>query len=260
VAVLSNLAALSGQPSDIYATFGTNAEVAANSIIGSFTSGTIALIGERTIFTTASPEQRALLVRGAIAAARAYTQTADFTARYTRFRDGLHPTREVVPQNGGEAMAAQQKQLEEVIKQAQKMASELPAEARQQLADNIDDMKRQLAELNADPQHRASVDAAAKEAAREAETNYVLRSAEFDKEYPADPKQLVAGRLRTFLDLSTTVDFDAKVERLSDKRMHFVNPEYELKPREWKLMYRAGKPAVDAARTAAQEWLKALER
>ena len=37
-----------------------------------------------------------------------------------------------------------------------------------------------------------------------------------------------------------------------------VNEAYEAKDNRWKLLYRAGKSAVDAARVAAEEWLKAL--
>ncbi len=39
----------------------------------------------------------------------------------------------------------------------------------------------------------------------------------------------------------------------------FVNPAYEKKPAEWKMAYRAGKPAVDAARTFAKAWLAELQ-
>ena len=66
-------------------------------------------------------------------------------------------------------------------------------------------------------------------------------------------------RLREFLAESATVDFTAKTALSKEKKKQtFVNPEYELKPLQWKMMYRAGKPAVDAARAAAQDWLKAL--
>ena len=40
--------------------------------------------------------------------------------------------------------------------------------------------------------------------------------------------------------------------------MRFENPDYERKDSQWKYMYRAGKPAVDAARSLAQDWLKSL--
>ena len=66
-------------------------------------------------------------------------------------------------------------------------------------------------------------------------------------------------RLREFLAESATVDFTAKTALSKEKRKQtFVNPDYELKSSQWKMMYRAGRPAVDAARAAAQDWLKAL--
>jgi hypothetical protein len=250
-------ASLTAQQSDVFRTLGTTSNEGENSIVSSFTSGTVALIGERSVFKTASSELRATLVRGVVAAARAYTNTADFATRYARFRESQRPEREAVPQTGDEALAAQQKQLEEVIRQAQTTAADLPPEARQQLAQNIAEMQKQLAELNADPKHRAAVDAAVKEAAREADAIHAHRNAEFEVEYPADPKRLIAHRLREFLELSATVDFSAALVE-KDKRMRFADSTLEAKPREWKMLYRAGKPAVEAARAAAEEWLKAL--
>ena len=80
-----------------------------------------------------------------------------------------------------------------------------------------------------------------------------------EKKYPADPKASVVLRLREFLAESATVDFTAKTALSKEKkRQVFVNPDYELKPLQWKTMYRAGRPAVEAARAAAQDWLKAL--
>lgn len=258
-AVLVALSAMSlaAQQSDVFRTLGTTSNEGENSIVASFTSGAVAIIGERSVFKNASPEVRATLVRSVVAAARAYTGTADFATRYARFREAQRPERESVPQSGDEALAAQQKQLEEVIKQAQKAAEDLPPEARQQLAENIAEMKKQLAELNADPEHRAAVDAAVKEGAREAEATYARQDAEFEVEYPADTKRLIARRLREFLELSATVDFSARLVE-KDKKMRFADTALEAKPREWKMLYRAGKPAVDAARAAAEEWLKAL--
>jgi len=58
--------------------------------------------------------------------------------------------------------------------------------------------------------------------------------------------------------VSATVDFNAKVAK-SGALMRFADPRYESRPKEWKLCYRAGKEAVDAARAAATEWLKELQ-
>jgi len=257
VLIVLTAATLTAQPNDVFRTLGTTSDQAQNIIMGSFTSGAVALIGERSVFRSASPDVRAILVQGVIAAARAFTATADFAARYSRFREAQRPQRDTVPQNADEALAAQQKQLEEAISDAQKAAERQSPEVREQLAHNIKYMKEQLAELNADPEHRAAVDAVVKQQAREAEAEYSRRDAAFEVEYPADPKRLIARRLRAFLEMSATVDFSARLVE-KEKRMRFADPALEAKPREWKMLYRAGKPAVDAARAAAEEWLKAL--
>jgi flagellar biosynthesis GTPase FlhF len=258
IVALSVSAAAATQQSDIFATLGTTSADANNRIIGSFTTGTLYLVGDRTVFKAASPEQRADMVRAAMAVARAYALSDDFSARYARFREAQRPQREELPQNGDEALAAQQKQLEDVVKQAQEAAANLSPEAKQQLESNVAEMKRQLAELYADPEHRANVDKAVKESAREAEAEFARSTAEFEAEFPADINTLVTRRLHAFLELSATVDYSAKLVEGSDKKMHFADPAFEAKRREWKMMYRAGKPAVDAARVAAEEWLKAI--
>jgi hypothetical protein len=38
----------------------------------------------------------------------------------------------------------------------------------------------------------------------------------------------------------------------------FADPALEARPKEWKMCFRAGKPATDAARAFAQKWLNDL--
>jgi hypothetical protein len=85
---------------------------------------------------------------------------------------------------------------------------------------------------------------------------YEGRLAANDKRWPADPKALVARRLRECLDIITNVDFDAGLVP-AGKLMRIADPRYEEKPPAWKRCYRAGREAVTAAREAAQAWLKA---
>jgi hypothetical protein len=81
---------------------------------------------------------------------------------------------------------------------------------------------------------------------------------ELDKMYPADPRALVAMRLRHFLDVTNDVAFDAQLVD-KDKKKVFANADFEAKPAEWKMAFRAGKPATDAARAFAQKWLADLQ-
>lgn len=80
-----------------------------------------------------------------------------------------------------------------------------------------------------------------------------IDSKDGDDRYPADPQKLIRQRLEEFLDVSGSVDFEARL----NGRM-FANPEYERKDDKWKMCYRAGREVVAAARVEAQTWLKEL--
>ena len=81
---------------------------------------------------------------------------------------------------------------------------------------------------------------------------------EFEKTYPADARALVAMRLRRFLDVTKDVDYSAQLVD-KDKKKVFADAALEARPAEWKMAFRAGKPATDAARTFAQKWLNDLQ-
>ncbi len=249
---------LAAQQPDALTQLGTNTTAAHESFISSLTSGSIFLIGQRSVFRTAPPELRAALVRGVIAAARAYTGSADFATRYATFRDGQKPQQEQVAQSGDAAQADAAQQLEASIREMQKSAAGFSPEMRKQVEQQIAEMRKQMREAATDPDTKAARDRAAPEMAKAADAQYQERLALWAAEYPADPGALIARRLRAFLDLSATVDFTATLVARPDKRMRFADPALEQQPPEWKLLFRAGKPAVDAARLAAEDWLKAI--
>ncbi|MDO3642884.1 hypothetical protein [Mucilaginibacter sp. L3T2-6] len=70
-------------------------------------------------------------------------------------------------------------------------------------------------------------------------------------ELPGDPQALVRNRLKEFLEVSSTVDFNAQ---LTGKT--FTDPAYESKDQKWKMYYRAGKPVIEAARDEVKKWLQ----
>jgi hypothetical protein len=81
---------------------------------------------------------------------------------------------------------------------------------------------------------------------------------EFEKRYPADPRALIAMRLRHFLDVTSDVNYAARLV-VKDKKNVFADAALEAKPAAWKIAFRAGKPATDAARAFAQKWLADLK-
>ena len=244
--------------SEILTTLGTNASDAHNSIFMTLTSGFPALAGERSVFQAASGEARAAMVRAVVAMARTFAGSADFAKRYALYRDAQKPQRAEEPRSGSEALSQQQQALEQAIKQAMEHAAQLPADARKQLEDSIADMRKQIAELNADPEYRAAVDQMAAANAQQGDAEFAHKLAAFNAEFPEDVNALIARRLRQFLTTCGDVDFDAPLETGADKQQRFINPAYERRSRDWKMCFRAGKPAVDAARAAANEWLTTL--
>lgn len=246
--------------SDVLTTLGTNQREAHDSMFTTIASGAFTLAGERKVFTSASPEQRAAITRAVIAAARAFVGTAAFAERYAAYRKLQEPHRNTEARTGDEARAEQQAAMEQAIRESLEIAKQMPPEVRRELEANVAEMRKQMAELNADPQHRAMVDEATTAAAKDADAEYERQLAAWKAEYPEDPNRLIGRRLRQFLEACGDVDFDAKVELDKNKKYKFVNPAYEQRSSHWKMCYRAGKPAVDVARAAAEEWLKQLEK
>lgn len=80
----------------------------------------------------------------------------------------------------------------------------------------------------------------------------------WETEYPASLNMLVKKRLNDFLELTSSIDYNAKLERRGSK-MVFADPALEEKDEFWKACFRSGKPTVDAARAYARQWLSELK-
>jgi hypothetical protein len=76
--------------------------------------------------------------------------------------------------------------------------------------------------------------------------------------YPADYKQLIRSRLERYLEIAATVDFSAELVE-KDKKKRFVDPKYEGKNYEWKMIFRAGKDVYEVAKTFSEQWVKELK-
>ncbi len=69
----------------------------------------------------------------------------------------------------------------------------------------------------------------------------------------------MAARLKQFL--ADTADIPAQPAMITVDARHtrFADAKFESKNDFWKRCFRAGKPAVDAARAAAQSWLASIQ-
>lgn len=258
-ALLTTVAAVAGAQSDVVTKLGSTIEEAHDTIFSAFSTGNVTMTGTSEVFKAANAQARAAMVTSIVTLARAYTTSADFTKRWATYREEQKPE---PPSTSGPTTAAgleaeQRKGLEAAIAGMEQVAKQMP-QMKKELDGQIAELRKQIAALGKDKAASAQMDALMKQGAQMEAAEYKQRLAEWEKTYPVDPKPFVVKRLRDFLAMSATVDYTAKLTKARDGMMKFDNPEYERKDSQWKYMYRAGKPAVDAARTLAQEWLKAL--
>ena len=253
------LAAVPSAQSDVIAKLGSNMTEAQEAIFSMISSGQVYMVGEADVFKAAGAQARAAMVTAVINVARAYSTTPDFGRRYAQYREQQKPEPGTAPPASADAMNDQmRKSIEAAIAGMEKAAQSMP-QMKKEFDTQIADMRKQLAEMGKDKEANAQMDAILKQGAANQVEAHKLALAQWEKEYPVDPKPLIAARLREFLAVSATVDFTAKVsKRGNDPQLKFDNPAYEQKDSQWKYLYRAGKPAVDAARVAAQDWLKTL--
>ena len=258
VAVAVCAAALVSAQGDVVAQLGSTPAEANNTIFGAFSSGQVYMAGTKDVFLTANAQARAAMATAVVNVARAYTTTADFARRWGVYREGQKPSPpQAGPTSMSEIQQQQKKAFEEAIKNMEEASKKMP-QMKATFDEQIKSMRAQIAELSkSDPKANAEMDAIFKQGAEQQQAQYKQQVAEWEKKFPVDPKPAVAARLREFLAASATVDYTAKLVK-KDGKMKFENPAYERKDSNWKFMYRAGKPAVDAARAVAEEWLKAL--
>lgn len=186
-----------------------------------------------------------------------FLASPEFENGYREWRNGMLP-------KGWEALV--QERADEVIKDIEEDLAQAEAnpEMKTKYAREIKASKEKKAALS-DPKHpnRAQFIKEIEEELKEQEDmasiiqQYKEESAELEKKYPARVNDLIRLRLQEFLDVTATINFDAKLVTRKGKQ-YFEDPALEKKDDEWKRLFRCGKETITAARTYAQGWLKSL--
>ncbi len=241
---------------DHLAKLGITAGRARVAVFDSFMADTISLAGDNAVFKAAATSARVAMVNFALTMARTFVETDDFKRRYADHREANGPDPLPEEPSADAILAKQRSGFEAQVEQMRKLFDQITPEQRATLEAGWKDMRQQLADMETGPR-RAELDQALREQrlAQVRERDDAVK--QLDSVWPADARALVANRLRRFLQVSSDVAYDA---RLIDKdgRKVFADPALEARPREWKLCFRAGKQATDAARGFAGKWLNDL--
>lgn len=242
---------------DHLGTLGISEGRAKEAVFDSFMSGAVSIAGKPAAFVAMAPGARVTLVNFALNLARSFVETDDFKRRYADHRDANGP--EPLPEEltADAVLSKQRAGFESQVTEMRKMFDQITPEQRATLEEGWKDMREQLSAMEKG-ERRRELDVMLKEQRAEQVRQRDGAMKEFEKTFPADHRTLVALRLRHFLDATTDVAYDAQLVD-KDKKKVFANAALEGQPAEWKMAFRAGKPATDAARAFAQKWLADLQ-
>lgn len=249
--------ALGAAAQDHLATLGISEGRAKEAVFDSFMSDAISLAGKPAAFIGLPPTARATMVTFALNLARTFAESDDFKRRYADHREANGPDPLPEEQTADAIFKKQREGFENQVTEMRKLFDQITPEQRATLEAGWTDMRAQLDEMEKG-ERRKQIEGLLREQRAEQSRGRAEAMTEFEKVFPADSRTLIAKRLRHFLDVTADVNFAAQLVS-KDKKMVFSDATLEAKPAEWKMCFRAGKPATDAARGFAQKWLGDLQ-
>lgn len=247
-----------GAAADVLTQFNVTKTAAETGIFDTVWHGSPAYFGGATrTFKALSADARAAAVTAAAAFARTYVQSDVFRARYARQREQSRPQAPAPPRSWKEQQAEQKQQFEKSVAEMKANLEKATPEVRKIMEQTIETLTAQQAAQEKNAALQAQMEKAIVQQGIHQQQDYERRLKEFEETYPVDANRLVAARLRGFIELAASVPADAELVEKYGK-LRFADPKLEGKSYFWKQCYRAGKPTVDAARVAAEAWLKEL--
>lgn len=249
--------ALAAAAQDHFATLGISEGRAKEAIFDSFVAGSVSLAGKPAAFLSMPPQARVALVNFALTTARTFTESNDFKRRYADHREANGPDPLPAEESADEIFKKERANFEAQVEGMRKLFDQITPEQIATLEKGWTEMRQRFDDMQSGSR-RKEIEGVLKEQRDELVREHDEATKKLDAAFPADPRALVAMRLRRFLELTNDIDFNARLVE-KDKKKLFADAAFEAKPAEWKLCFRAGKPATDAARAYAGKWLSDLQ-
>jgi hypothetical protein len=249
--------ALGAAAQDHLATIGISEGRAKEAVFDSLMADSVPIAGKPEAFIAMLPAARVALVNFTLNLARTFVESEDFKRRYADHREANGPDPLPEDQSADAIFAKQRAGFEAQVAEMRKMFDQITPEQRATLEEGWKQMREQLDAMEKG-EKRKEIEGLLKEQHDQQVRQRDSAMKELDKTYPADPRALVAMRLRRFLEVTSDVNYTAQLVDKGKKKV-FADAALEAKPSEWKMAFRAGKPAMDAARAFAQKWLADLK-
>jgi len=243
---------------DIWQRLGITRQEGVDKISRSFIDGYLQYYGVSGVKNLALND-RVAVSKDLMSFAKQYLASPTFKAEYDKRRASAKPVQPV--DNTPTKEQVRQKEInsmKEAIQNMEKVAKTLPADQQKDFKATVEMYQGKVKEYQ-DPNNKmiemiwqGKVDDSKREM-----DHYKDAAKKWDTDYPADSKLFVKARLQHYLDVAKTVDFSAALVDKGGKK-RFVNPTYQGKNNEWKMIFRAGKDVYDETKPFVEQWLKEL--
>lgn len=243
---------------DLWGQLGVSKERGTASIKESFLNGYFYYSGRNIKNILAG--DRAAVAKDLLAYTKEYVNTEAFAKDYEASRQWSKP---VLPEAAKTEAVIRQKFIDDAKKGVGNLEKLLKtttdASMKKSLQEALEQTKQSLKDYE-DPNSEMI-----KMAVQGAQNQYDYRLKAYQEQIkaweehtPAGVKALIKVRLQQLLKVTRDVDFNAQLTGRDGKKV-FVNKEYEAKPAEWKMAFRAGKEVTSTVRAFATEWLKEVQ-
>lgn len=232
---------------DVFQEYRLNKESWTDSLLESMTSKEFSTPQVPRALKAVAPAQRAAIVTALAEAGRAFVESPAFATRYAEYFAKLPDSRRT-PKTAKELADSMKADFTNMLTQMEEVVKNAPPDQKKQAEAAYAATKKDLAEQMKAIDQMAAM--AAQEARREAKNNPEAAT--------PDPAATMKKALRRFLSQTADVDFAAATARRGSLQK-FVRDDYEAKPQAWKMCYRAGQEACDAARAFATSWAAAIK-
>ena len=214
----------------------------------------------RQAFKAASQSERAAFVRKVFSVVKAYTESEAFQTEYAKQRVSAKPSAPSVSASPDEQYAKLMAETQKKLADMKAQVAQMPPDMQKQMEPIVEAVEKNYTQQLNNPEMVAIMKQSLAEQSEHKQQAYNEKLSQYEKRYPADPKVLIASRLRGFLELTNDIPDNAKLKPEDNGVMKFADPSLEARSSFWKQCYRAGKEPVETARELAREWLKQLEQ
>ena len=242
---------------DFFKQLGITKQEANGKISNSFLAGGLDYYGIRNAKSIVTND-RAALVKDIASYAKEYVVSAEYVKQYMALKESNKP--QPYKLETPEGMRSNMiRQAKEAVQQTEESLKKAPAEMKAIFEKTLDAAKQNLKQIE-DPNNESikayTENYAAAEKHMKESYEHLLK--QWETKYPTNHLLYIKVRLQEFLNATKNIDFSAQLIEKNGVK-YFVNPDYERKDNRWKAAFRAGKEAVEAARTFAEQWVNEIK-